>query len=166
MHTESFKEAMVVKMARPGGVSASVLSREIGISQPTLSRWKRTYGKVEGMEKSRGQRRPRDWSAEEKLQALKDTAKLSEEELGAYLRREGLHSVQLEQWTREFVAGLRAGSGSGGKRRVLSAEKKKIKELEREVRRKDKALAEATALLILKKKADLIWGVVEDEEST
>ena len=50
-------------------------------------------------------------------------------------------------------------------RRLKSEDKKKIKELERELRRKDKALAEATALLILKKKAELIWGVVEDDES-
>jgi hypothetical protein len=61
---------------------------------------------------------------------------------------------------------MRVLSREPGKRRGISEEKKKIKELEREVRRKDKALAEVTALLILKKKAELIWGVVEDDEST
>ena len=162
MYTESFKEAMVVKMAVPGGLSATELSKETGISQPTLSKWKKMYGKFEGMEKDRGKRRPKDWSAEERLQAIIDTVKMSEEDLGAYLRREGLHSVQLEQWKAEIV---RALSREPGKRRGITEEKRKIKVLEREVRRKDKALAEATALLILKKKADLIWGV-EDDEST
>ena len=76
---------------------------------------------------------------------------MGEEELGSYLRREGLHSVQLEQWTREFPEGQKALS-TRVKRRVTSEEKRKIKELEREIRRKDKALAEATALLILKKR--------------
>lgn len=163
MYTESFKEAMVVKMAVPGGFSATELSKETGVSQATLSKWKKTYGSVGDMVKDRSKRRPKDWSAAERLQAFTDAAKLSEEELGAYLRREGLHFVQLEQWKAEIMKAL---SREPGKRRGISEEKKKIKELEREVRRKDKALAEVTALLILKKKAELIWGVVEDDEST
>ena len=166
MYTEAFKESMVVKMMLPGGPRASQLSKEIGVCQPTLSRWKKAYGKVDLMSKGREKRRPQDWSAEERLEALKETSKLGEEELGSYLRREGLHSVQLEQWTREFLEGQKALSAGHPKRRVVSQEKKKIKELERDLRRKDKALAEVTALLVLKKKADLIWGVVEDEELT
>lgn len=166
MYTESIKEAMVVKMTVPGGVTASFLSKETGISQPTLSKWKKTYGKVEGMSKERDKRRPRDWSAEEKLKAILETTKMTEDDLGTYLRREGLHSSHLEQWKRDLVDGLKALSGVGDRRRVNWEDRKKIKVLEREVRRKDKALAEATALLILKKKAELIWGLVEDEEST
>lgn len=166
MYTEQFKDAMVVKMTVPGGLNANLLSKEIGIPSQTLLRWKRESGKVEGMEKERIKKRPRDWSAEEKLQALNDTAKMSEEELGAYLRREGMHSVQLGQWTKEFLDAQKAMLRGPGKRREISGEKKKIKELERELRRKDKALAEASALLILKKKAELIWGLVGDEEST
>lgn len=164
MYTESFKDAMVVKMTIPGGVSAAELSRNSGISQPTLSKWKKAHGKIGGMARDRGKRRPQDWTAEEKLKAIVETMKMGEEELGTYLRREGLHSSHLELWTRDIIEGLRVPGGRG-KRRVVSEEKRKIKVLEREVRRKDKALAEATALLILKKKADLIWGVAEDEES-
>lgn len=166
MYSEQFRDAMVVKMTVPGGVNPYLLSKEVGIPYQTLLRWKEESGKVEGMEKSKDKRRPRDWSAEEKLQALNDTAKMNEEELGAYLRREGMHSVQLGQWTKEFLDAQKAMMKGPGKRRDLSGDKKKIKELERELRRKDKALAEASALLILKKKAELIWGLVEDEEST
>jgi transposase len=165
MYTAGFKEAIVSKMLLPGGPTVRQQAKEVGVCQSTLSRWKKEYGKVEGMPQDGKKRRPQDWSAEERLQALKDTAKLGDEELGNYLRREGIHSVQLEQWTAEFLEGQKALSPGRGKRRVTSEEKKKIKELERELRRKDKALAEVTALLVLKKKADLIWGVVEDEES-
>ena len=165
MYTEGFKESMVEKMMAPGGPRASQLAKEIGVCQPTLSRWKKSYGKVKGMSKDREQRRPRDWSAEERLGALRETGKMTEEELGSYLRREGIHSVQLEQWAKEFLEGQKALSPGGAKRRLVSEDKKKIKELERDLRRKDRALAEATALLILKKKAELIWGLVEDEES-
>lgn len=166
MYTEQFKEQMVKKMAVPGGLTATALAQEIGITQSTLSRWKKDYGRVLEVTRRRGQKRPKDWSAEEKLRALTDTAKLSEAELGVYLRREGLHSVQLGQWTKEVLDGLNLLTPTGRKRRVISVEKRKIKELERELRRKEKALAEATAILILKKKAELIWGLVEDEEQT
>ena len=164
MYTEAFKDAMVVKMTVPGGMTASMLSKETGVSQPTLSKWKKSRANIEGMSnEKRSRRRPQDWSGEEKLKAIIETAKMSEEELGSYLRREGLHSSQLEQWRADVIAGLKVVRGKS--KRLVSEEKKKIKELEREVRRKDKALAEATALLILKKKAELIWGLVEDDES-
>jgi transposase len=164
MYTEAFKDAMVVKMTVPGGVSASVLSKETGVSQPTLSKWKKSRARVDGMSNTKNKKRPQDWSAEEKLKAIEAKAKLSEEELGLYLRREGLHFSHLEQWRAELVESLKRDRKNP--KRFVSEDKKKIKELEREVRRKDKALAEATALLILKKKAALIWGEVEEDEST
>lgn len=166
MYSEQFKEAMVKKMLVPGGMTATELSREVGITQPTLSRWKNERGKLLGVSQEKGKKRPQDWTAEEKLQALHDTVTLNEQELGEYLRREGLHSAQLGQWTKECLDAMNAYTLTGRRRRVISEEKKKIKELERELRRKEKALAETTALLVLKKKADLIFGVVEDEEQS
>jgi transposase len=164
MYTGAFRDAMVVKMTVPGGVTASVLSKETGISQPTLSKWKKARARVDGMSNTKNKRRPQDWSAEEKLKAIVETTKLSEEDLGLYLRREGLHSSDLEQWRGDVIEGLKGLRAKP--KRFVSEDKKKIKELEREVRRKDKALAEATALLILKKKAALIWGEVEEDELT
>lgn len=167
MHTEAFKEAMVQKLMMPGGPTAKQLAQEIGVGQSTLSGWKKSRAKVEGMGEQRTRRRPQDWTAEERLNAIVETSKMSEEELGSYLRREGLHWSELKQWRVDFIEVHRAHLTKGGKRkRFISEEKRKIKELEREIRRKDKALAEATALLILKKKAELIWGLVEDDEST
>ncbi len=166
MYTEAFKDAMVVKMTVPGGVTASVLSKETGVSQPTLSKWKKSRAKIDVMSnEKRSRRRPQDWSGEEKLKAIIETAKMSEEELGSYLRREGLHSTDLEQWSGDFLEAHDPHLNEGRKARFVSEEKKKIKELEREVRRKDKALAEATALPDTQKKPSWIWGLVEDDES-
>lgn len=162
---------MVQKMSGHEGISANALSKEEGVSQTALSRWLRDAGTMGEMKKrdkrresgSRGteeSRRPQDWPLEEKLRVIVEASKLKEEELGEFLRREGLHKVQLDRWRQE-------ASGAFGEKRMSRTsrreDKKRIKELEREVRRKDKALAEAAALLVLKKKAQAIWGGEEDD---
>jgi hypothetical protein len=101
------------------------------------------------------------WSAEQKLISLIETGSLSESELGAYLRKEGLYSNQLSEWKSEILALMNSTNTS----KIIKDERDlKIKNLEREILRKDKALAEASALLILKKKADLIWGTKNEDE--
>jgi hypothetical protein len=114
------------------------------------------------MSKSKG-RKPKStkqWTAEEKHRVVVEASSLAEEELGEFLRREGLHSAQIEEWTALAVAALGTSKPA---RRKASPEAKRIKELERELRRKEKALAEAAALLILKKKAQAIWGDEDDD---
>ena len=106
-------------------------------------------------EKSRPQR-PQDWSPEEKLLVVVESRGLTDQELGAFLRKEGLHQAQLDEWSAPPGAALEPAACKGTKK--ASAESKRIRELERELRRKEKALAEAAALLILKKKAQAIWG--------
>jgi len=111
---------------------------------------------AEGTEDIMTPRRPRDWSAEEKLQAVIEAESLCAEELGGFLRRRGLHEAQLREWRTIILTGLRAKpvrpSPNG------SAQGRRIRELEKELDRKDKALAETAALLVLKKKAQAIWG--------
>jgi transposase-like protein len=139
-----------------------VLAAEVGMSQPTLSRWVREAHTVPGMakksrrskEKSRPQR-PQDWSPEEKLRVVVESTGLTDEELGAFL----LHQAQLDEWSATARSSLSARKGT----KKASAESKRIRELERELRRKEKALAEAAALLILKKKAQAIWGDEDDD---
>jgi len=89
-------------------------------------------------------------------------SELPEEELGAFLRREGVHTSQLERW-RETARGALAGRQVSEARRQAARDRKRIQELERELRRKDKALAESAALLWLKKKAQEIWGDEDDD---
>ena len=104
--------------------------------------------------------KPKKWTDLEKLRVILEASSLSGEELGAFLRREGVHLVQLEEWKE---AAREAFNGAARGRRKTSQESKKIKSLERELRRKDKALAEVSALLILKKKADALWGDADDD---
>jgi hypothetical protein len=108
------------------------------------------------------QRRPWERSAQEKLKAVIEYEGLPEDKRGEYLRREGLQSDHIEGWKKIMESGL-GGRQSAADRSERAADKKKIQELEKELRRKDKALAETTALLVLKKKADLIWGDGENE---
>lgn len=102
------------------------------------------------------------WSAEEKLKVINDTHALSEQDLGIYLRTHGIHSAQLNEWHADVLKGL-----APVKPEKLSFKKderdEKIKILEREIRRKDKALSEASALLILQKKIGMIWGTNDEE---
>jgi transposase-like protein len=97
----------------------------------------------------------RKWSAQEKFQALSVTLSASESETGAYLRQEGLHSQQLAEWRCQALTALESTAERSS---AKDPRDERIKQLEREVLRKDKALAEASALLILQKKTNLIWG--------
>lgn len=171
-YSEEFKARMVQKLTAPGGPSATAVSSEVGVPQPTLSRWVREAGRVDGMAKTRRKkgggggdskrRRPQDWTSEEKLQAVLETASLNEEDVGGYLRQRGLHRVTLERWRKQVLLGLETSLRSGSK---SSAETRKIRSLEKEIQRKDKALAEAAALLVLQKKVRAIWGD-EDDDTT
>ena len=157
-YSDTVKEAMIMKLTSTNAPSATSLAQEVGIHQSTLSRWVREYAKVGKEGGVMKARRPQDWTAEEKLNAVLEYEKLEEEEQrGKYLREKGLHSLHLERWKQELIEGLKS-SKSGKKDR----RDKRIKELERELRRKDKALAETAALLVLKKKAQDIWGEGEE----
>jgi transposase-like protein len=161
-YSEKIKSTMIAKMTAPGGVSASALSEEVGIPHQTLSRWRNEYAKFGGNGGGKMKsKRPEDWTAEEKLKALLEYDKLDEQQKGKYLREKGLHSVYLQRWQQDFVE---AYASKKKKTRGGDPKQKRIKELEKELRRKDKALAETAALLVLKKKAQAIWGDPEDEK--
>lgn len=169
-YSETFKRRMIKKMSGPDAPSARALGEEEGLCQSTLSRWFRDAGKLGGMEKKNYHsepeekstprpRRPQDWSLSEKWRVLVEAYAMPSEDLGAYLRREGLHESQLEQWRQAALEALETPRP----RRKQTGERKRIKELERELRRKEKALAETAALLVLKKKAAAIWGDEDDD---
>ena len=157
-YSEAFRSRMVQRMTGPQGMSATALAKEVGVPQPTLSKWLRQASRVDAMGKTTPKgRRPQDWPAQEKLELVLEASGLADEELGALLRRRGVHEAQLQQWREQMLAGLTAS-----KKAKVSPEAKKLRQLERELRRKDKALAETAALLVLKKKAQAIWGAEDD----
>ncbi len=101
-------------------------------------------------------KRPQDWSLAERLQMLLECHGLDEEALNALCREKGVFRHHLEQWQAAFIAG-----GSRVNRAQLRELKVTNKALTRELNRKEKALAEAAALLVLKKKYQALW-VEED----
>jgi len=167
---ERFKAQMVQKLADPQGPSASRLAKQVGVPQSTLSRWLRRAGTLpagtvqfpsDPHRTGMTGKRPQDWTAEEKLQLLIAAAAVPAEELGAFLRRQGLHEAQLQQWRQRVLSGLAARPAAppkGG-----SADARRVRELERELARKDKALAETAALLVLEKKVRRLWGDGDDD---
>lgn len=169
-YSEAYKRRMVQKLSGPEAKSAHALSKEEGVSQATLSQWLRNAGSLGGMKKKNHHkepedktqtrsRRPQDWSLSEKLKVLVEMESIPSEERGAYLRRKGLHEKLLNQWRQVVQEALEAPRP----KQKNSQEKKRIRELERELRRKEKALAETAALLVLKKKAQAIWGDEDDD---
>jgi len=172
-YTDMFKNAMIQKMTGPDAISASALSKRVDVPQPTLSKWLRLAGvgssydfsntahEYTKMTKVKGPKRPNDWSAEEKLKVVMEADSLEAEQLGEFLRKKGLHQTHLEQWRLLMLDGLQDGF-SKMKIKQKKADSKRIRALEKELRRKDKALAETAALLVLKKKVQQIWGDEDD----
>jgi transposase-like protein len=96
---------------------------------------------------------------------VNEARELSDHELGEFLRREGLHEETLVAWRKAAEEAALEALQPSGPVRARSGDRKRIKQLERELQRKDKALAEAAALLILKKKVQAIWGDEDDDTS-
>ena len=105
-------------------------------------------------------RRPEDIPARERLRIVSAASNLSDEELGAFLRREGIHEAQLTEWRQAAVDALEPATRSKAKN-TLDA--RRVRELEKELRRKEKALAEAAALLVLRKKLNALWAAEDDD---
>ena len=149
-HSKEFKDAIVAKLLNRGERTIASVCEEEGVLKSTATNWLNTSASVPGPSRARGRMK---WNAEAKLKAVFETSNLDETELGKYLRREGLYSNQVAEWRAAMIERLDAKPSFARDERD-----QKISVLEREVLRKDKALAEASALLILQKKADLIWG--------
>ena len=151
----AFKQKMVHRLTGTNAVSAARLARETGVRQQNLSRWLQEARSLPMMADTAKPSLPR-WTVEQKARVLAEAAKLSGEELAAYLQREGVRLAEYEQW--------RIALEEGGAAATTTT--KRIRQLERELARKEKALAEAAALLVLKKKVDTLFGEDEDDDTT
>lgn len=164
-YSDKFKAKLIAKMIGPSAISANQLAQEVGLSQPTLSRWLREAKLAPVTKKAlkKTERAPQKrWTPEEKLRVLGEAANVDEAGLGALLRREGLHDADLRRFREELLEALR---GTGAKSRKPTPEAKRVKELERELRRKEKALAETAALLVLRKKAEAFLSGDEEGDT-
>ncbi len=150
-YSDTFKNRIVQRLVGPSARSANAMAAEVGVSQATLSRWLLAARTVHDMTRPAHKK----WTGPEKLRVVREAHGLSGSALGALLRREGLHEAQVTAW--RAAAEMALAEPARG-RAAPSRETKRIRELERELRRKDTALAETAALLVLKKKLTAIWG--------
>jgi len=152
---------MVHRLVGENAISISALSRETGIAKSTLCRWLRRAGTVSSVDTRTTDKTdlsarsaPANWAPERRLQALIDASGLNDSQLGAFLRTEGLHEAQLAEWRAAATQALAPARGT----KESKASQKVIRALRRELDRKDKALAETAALLVLQGKARALWG--------
>ena len=156
-HSPEFKESIVQKITMPGGPTIMQLSEKTGIHHTSIRNWIKIYANNSSMKKSK------EWSPEERLEVIIKTAKMSENELGEFLRASGLHSTELEEWKQLFYS-TQKPVGRPKLDPELVELRAKEKELSRDLKRKDKALAEMSARIILLKKSNLLFGGTEDDE--
>lgn len=141
----------------------SELAEETGISTMTLYAWRKRARAAGAVVPGDGQS-PEGWSSQEKFRVVLESAALSEAELAEYCRRKGLYVEQVREWRAACEqANATAQERSRAEREQSKAARKRIRELERERKRDKAALAEAAALLVLRKKAEAIWGKDEDD---
>jgi len=150
-YSVAFKQKMVQQLTGKDAVSASQLSRQTGVRQQNLSRWLEQARSLPLMapDKSMG----KHWPVEHKARILTEGSQLTGDALTAFLEREGVTFAEFEQWRLSLEEGGRASA----------ATTKRIRKLERELARKEKALAEAAALLVLKKTVESLYQD-EDED--
>lgn len=160
-YSAEFKEQIIRKLMPPHNRTVASVSREIGISEASLYNWKKQF-RAEGYVVPKKPTNADQWDGKAKLAAVIQTAAMNEAERSEYCRKHGLYPEQIEAWKTAFEAS-EVAEGSPASKADLAAERKKSRVLEKELRRKEKALAEAAALLTLSKKAQAIWGTSEED---
>lgn len=162
-HSPELKEAVLRRLLPPNNEAITKVSREEGIPQGTLSRWK-NEAKAQGIAAPSGDNAD-VWSTQDKFLIVVETASMNESDLAEYARKKGLYVEQIKAW-RDACVNANGGIAKEAAHlhHELKESQKARKKLEKEIQRKDKALAEAAALLVLSKKADAIWGDPEEEQ--
>ncbi|WP_339491645.1 IS3 family transposase [Pseudomonas sp. EA_15y_Pfl2_R67] len=152
------KAALLKMLLPPLNLSMAEVSRREGVSEMSLSNWRKQVGS-EGNAVPENTPSAQNWTAETKFAVVLEAANLSEIELGEYCRRKGLYPEQIKAWRQAFISGQKTEKAqSKDDREQARKDKKRIEQLERELRRKDKALAETAALLVLRKKPQRLLG--------
>lgn len=171
-YSQEFREAAVRRMI-VDGIPANRLSAELGVSKSALSKWRRTAeasgvpangrSKASGMP-ANGRSKASGLSSADKFHMVMETYSMNESEIAEHCRRHGVYPEQLKEWRETCIqANEQQAALHQQLKSELRDEKRGKAAIEKELRRKEKALAEAAALLILQKKAAAIWGDPEEE---
>ena len=170
--TQSFKTQAVEKaLCRTDGVRIEEIADNLGVGFSTLQKWIRLSKKQqleatshEEMPMTTKEKRPQDWSLEERLNIVITCGSLSDVAIGELCRENGIYPHHVNQWKTDFSSG-KSINANEKKQSDTKSLKSEIKTLKKQLNRKDKALAETAALLVLQKKVNDIWGP-EDEDSS
>ncbi len=158
-YSEERKQAVVAKMLPPYNLSPKEVQEQEGISLGTLYKWRREAREQGTCIPDADSQGPASWSSRDKFNAVVETASMNEHERAEYCRRRGLYVEQLDRWRADCERGPELAAGQRSQQSDEAREqRKRAKALERELKRKDEALAETAALLTLRKKAHAIWG--------
>jgi transposase len=167
-YSQSFKRQAVEKaLSRADGTTLAEITDSLGIGCSTLNKWmvksrnqqlgsssEHDSASIGGVRK---EKRPQDWRQEERLDMVVACGGLDEAAMNQLCRERGVYAHHVAQWKQEFIRGLTANERTDAK-----SLKGEVRELKKELNRKDRALAETAALLVLQKKVSAIWGNDED----
>lgn len=161
-YTEGFKKQAVEKIfSSKGHVSCSNLADELDVPYSTLMKWKRDYSR------SFMSKEKKEFTAEEKLESILKKESLSETEFGEFLRSKGVLASDVESWRHEVLKGFNVAVKSPGRPKKdpeLHKLQKEVKTLKKDLNRKDRALAEMSARVILIKKSQKLFGMMDSED--
>ena len=163
-YSKEFKDSILRRMLPPNNESISTIAKEEGLSEQTLRNW-RDKARKEGYAAPGTDSQPDNWSTQDKFLVVVETASMNEADLAEYARKKGLFVEQIRAW-RDACMNANGGIAKEAARlnQELKDSQKERKKLAKELQRKEKALAETAALLVLAKKANAIWGDPEDEK--
>ena len=161
-YPEELKAKIIARLLPPNNEYVPDVAKETGIPKDTLYAWriKHRSGTLPAKSGSAG---PGKMTSAQKFDIVLETAGMNEAELSEYCRQNGLYPEQIKAW-RETCRSANTRVNSRVEREKSRQLSKENKQLKAELRRKEKALAEAAALLVLKKKVEAIWGDPEDEK--
>ena len=154
-YTEAFRKQALEKVYTRDSRSVKSVAEELNVNPWTLKNWMKTHKEHSLSKKGPITKRPKDWSLSERLQMLLESHGMDEEALNAFCREQGIFRHHLQQWREVFETGTSPGLQAN--RSELRELKEANKGLKSELNRKEKALAEAAALLVLQKKYQALW---------
>lgn len=160
-YSEEFRASVAARLLSPNNARIADIVKETGVPKDTLYEWRTRYRNKQGLSPS-SCKSSNQYSADYKLSVIIETITLNETELSEYCRCKGLYPVQIKSWKTSILQGLMS-EPSKADREKSQKQAKTIQDLEKDLSRKEKALAEVVALLVLQKKFQALMEAPEAE---
>ena len=163
-YSQKFKEQAVTKaLSKHSDQTIKNIADELSVGYSTLQKWIKK-AKNNTLENPRvdtkTEKSPQNWSAEERIAAIADCNQLTDDQISVYCRENGIYPHHVKQWKSEIMS--KSPKNKEDNKQELNKLKLENKRLQKELNRKDKALSETAALLVLSKKCQAIWGEMQE----